>query len=288
MEWIFTARRWFTETAYRNYILAVLNLASQYNVRICLMCAWDMAVESEWTDFETFVDAVKGYAATNSVGLDFEHCQNKGATYEEMLPNVDRAKAIVEGAGLPFINYYMWLGPEYTPRYMHIAHTNWPMAGDFEATLDDKTEPNYVGMSAGTYTGPTSPDGAIPFPENPPSSPYQRWNGGWNQESVNRVLDHGVGALGGAKPEGTRNFIIYCAGAVYNTNINPFEGVSGKLTGWVWDHPLWRQYISDRMLFHGLDKFALSITPRPPRKNKIGLDTFIRWLCSHTFRVSST
>lgn len=256
-----TARDWF---------VSLLNLTLSYpNIEIPIMVAFDMQNEIEWSNLKSFLDVVKNYPTVYSVGISGEHVTygapagthdytigyllNNGLIAEsEVIALFDRAKSLVELRGLRFINYFIYYGSATLKyRYPSIFHTNWPMGRTHENSLSasEWLDPATArGCSAGIFTGGYNPDAQFPHPTQPPEDPYQPLDGGWNQATINKVIEHGV-----SHGDDVRHFITFATGFASEY----FDGVSGKRTRAFWDIPLWRQYVWEKQQQYPLE-FILS------------------------------
>lgn len=239
-------------------LIQIAEMADDYSsIEIAVMCAFDMGDENEWDIFISFLENLKGKTSIYSVGIDGEHATYGGTFPDKSIGNLwntgqisndvlisifDRAKSEVELRGFEFVNYYLNFGDKsFRNRYTQIGHTNFPCfrlsGGDPEYTLDWQTESWFIGQSAGLSETHALPD-----------------DNHWNQEAVNTVIEHGV-----AKSDDVRRFIGFATGSATQS----FTGVSGKTTNFIWDNPLFRQYVWDKVQQYQ-SEFILSTSPSEP------------------------
>lgn len=245
MMYIPTDRLW----QFDDWIIDVATRSMEYSeIKILITLSWDMALEGEWTDFTNFLDRLQGITSVVWVGVDGEHSTyggdypdyalgtlwNSGSISNDLLIQLfDRAKAEVENRFFIFTNYYLVFGDPGTfrSRYLKMANTPWPISGR-ESDLDLSVSSDFMGIKAGAIVLQMFPG---PDPPADPNEPVT--DGGWSQEAVNRVIEHGMN-----KPTEVRQAIAFGSGI----SSTPFIGVSGRTTNMLWDNPLFRQWITEK------------------------------------------
>lgn len=232
-------------------VKAIADKASNFNIEISIMVAFDMAKESEWSTFTSFLDTLQGVTSIYSIGIDGEHTTYGGSfsngfgigdlwttkqiSQPTLTPIFTRAESEVVQRGFEFINYYIRFGTSsFQQALVEIGHTNFPcgnlQGGDQEFTLDWFTEPKFVGLSSGLAE-------QHPFPDS----------NHFDQKTIDLVLASAV-----KKSDAVRHFVALASGLT----LKGFTGVSGTMTRELWANKDFRNMIWTSRAYQ--DYFILS------------------------------
>jgi hypothetical protein len=257
----------------KNMIDGIMAASATYGVKVMFACAFDDTSTTDWSLFTTFVNylaASPNKAAVGTVGIDHEHF--KGVTSTTDYTEMQRAQALIQGAGFSMVNIYRqgFQGTKaQAATFEWCAETNYPHGDNAGALGLGNGDPSTVGIWAGL-------DAYQPFPSPGCTSVYivgcfPGWsiqayaNGfvgtGYNDicacdnvvspsgfpPTIRQVLDVAKGI-----PVANRTWTLYNAGnngsafaAGGTTSTLLFTGVSGVLTPFLWDHPVFRQEVQN-------------------------------------------